>query len=77
VNGVCHRSLTGQSHPMPAAHANPLATSVTPAMKSAISNRVSVQSLRILRSNRWTDRSEQDVFNPINEWLTIFLDPFC
>jgi len=62
---------------MPAAHANPLATSVTPAMKSAISNRVSVQSLRILRSNRWTDRSEQDVFNPINERLTIFLDPFC
>jgi hypothetical protein len=39
---------------MPAAHINPLAASVAPAMKSAVSNRVSVQSLRILHLNRWT-----------------------
>jgi hypothetical protein len=40
-----------ESHLMPAANTNPVAASVAPAMKSAVSNRVSFQSLRMLHLN--------------------------
>ena len=38
---------------MPAANTNPVAASAAPATKSAVSNRVSFQSLRMLHLNRW------------------------
>jgi hypothetical protein len=38
---------------MPAANTHPVAASAAPAMKSAVSNRVSFQSLRMLHLNRW------------------------
>src|SRR5437016_1065073 len=44
--------MTG-NHLMPAANTHPVAASAAPAMKSAASNRVSFQSLRMLHPNRW------------------------
>ena len=43
--------------PMPAAHTNPVAASVAAVMKSAVSNRVSFQSLRICASSFGLSRS--------------------
>jgi hypothetical protein len=45
------------SQPTPVAHTAPLAMSVMPAMKSTVSARVSIQSPRMMRLNRWTVRS--------------------
>jgi hypothetical protein len=49
-----------ESHLMPAANTNPVAASVAPAMKSAVSNRVSFQSLRMLHLNRRTTTSQAE-----------------
>jgi hypothetical protein len=45
------------SQPIPVAHTAPLAMSVMPAMKNTVSARVSIQSPRMMRLNRWTVRS--------------------
>ena len=64
VAGRRKRGLNGRpalaraNHPMAVAHTTPPVKSVTPAMKSAVSTRVSIQLLRIVRLNRWT-ASEQ------------------
>jgi len=42
------------NHPMAVAHTTPPVKSVTPAMKIAVSTRVSIQLLRMVRLNRWT-----------------------
>src|SRR3954469_14910554 len=42
------------AQPIPAAHTTPPAMSVMPAMNRIVSARVSNQSLRMLRLNRWT-----------------------
>jgi hypothetical protein len=49
---------------LPDAHTKPLAIRAAATMKSAVSNRVSVQSLRMVRLNCWTV-SEQDVFDQL------------
>jgi hypothetical protein len=41
---------TRANHPMAVAHIAPPARSVTPAMKIAVSNRVSIQLLRMVRA---------------------------
>ena len=63
------------SHPMPAAHTNPVAASVAAVMKSAVSNRVSFQSLRILRLNVW-DCLGAGCLRPTDEWLRMFRGRF-
>jgi len=54
--------------PMPATHINPPVMIVSPIRKSAVSNRVIVQSCRIMRLNRWT-ANEQDGPQLFNGWL--------
>ena len=46
--------LARANHPMAVAHTTPPVKSITPAMKSAVSTRVSIQLLRMVRLNRWT-----------------------
>jgi hypothetical protein len=58
---------TWTSQPTPA-HKHPLAINATPAIKSAVSRRVSSQLLRILHLNYWTVL-EQTVSQAIDEWL--------
>lgn len=54
---------------MPAAHANPPAMSVTPVMKSAVSNRVIVQSPRMVAPQLLDCLPQQNALQLINEWL--------
>jgi hypothetical protein len=49
------------SQPIAVAHTAPLAMSAMPAMKNTVSARVSIQSPRMMRLNRWTVRSRLDL----------------
>ena len=53
---------------VPDAHTNPVATTAAAAKNIAISSRVSVQSLRMVRLNVWTI-SEQDAFEQLTDFL--------
>ena len=58
---------------MPAAHANPPAISVTPVMKSAVSNRVIVQSPRMVAPQLFDCLPQVGWPQSINEWLRMLL----
>jgi hypothetical protein len=53
---------------VPDAHTNPVATTAAATKNIAISSRVSVQSLRMVRLNGWTI-SEQDAFEKLTDLL--------